>query len=101
MIIEITRGVPVDITTALSASDTAKIGMQADLVGPTSESNTVYLRLSPTSSVDVDDYEAELVQDRRSVHSFKSVTGTSGNLLWAFLPYTTGPESIKIYAGVE
>ena len=33
MIIEITRGVPVDITTALSASDTAKIGMQASLVG--------------------------------------------------------------------
>lgn len=101
MIIEITRGVPVDITTALSASDTAKIGIQADLSGPSSPSSTIYLRLSSTPSSDVDDYEAELVQDRRSVHSFKSVTGTSGSLLWAFLPYTTSAESVKIYAGVE
>lgn len=95
MLVEVPNGGSVNVTTAISASDTDLYAIESTFDTPTTNT-PVYLRLSASDSQNPDDYSTVLLPDQNSIHSFKSVQGVAGQSLFAYRPSTSRQESVFI-----
>lgn len=92
MNITLTNGIALDLTTAISASDTSEISVESNF----DTRKSVYLALSELAPESASDYDAVLISAIDSPLCFRSVTGEVGKKLWALVAKNPDTESVTV-----
>lgn len=92
MNIDLTNGVALDLTTAISAVDTDDISVESNF----DTDKSVYLALAVTAPLKPEDYDAVLIPINDSPLCWRSVTGKAGLKLWALVASNPDSEDVTI-----